>query len=95
MQAKNSKGEELYLVIVSRTNEATHPSAFLKIWEQAVQFIEDAAVEVDDDNLFKKVIKKEIKPEYGRAEVQMVCNRKGWGYDYFETIYVEIAVVFD
>lgn len=91
MQVKNSKGENLYLVIVSQTNEATHPTAFLKTWEKAMQFIEEAAVEVDNDSWFKKVIKKEINFEYHRAELQMVCNRKGWGFDYFKTVRVEYA----
>lgn len=41
---------------------------------------------MDNDNFFAQVVHKKIDEEAHTAEASMRCNKKGWGYDYFNYI---------
>ena len=87
-QLKNSKGENLYLLVKISTNNI-EPYTKVCIWEQALENLNSFTTEVDNETLFSQLIHKEINTEFYRAEASMRQNRKGWGSDFFTYITIK------
>ena len=84
-QLKNSKGENLCLLIKVDTN-SIRPYTKACTWKNALSSLDSFTTEVDDENFFAQLINKEINEEFHRAVASMRCNKKGWGADYFSYI---------
>lgn len=94
---RGSKSEErlpLYTVVQTTSREC---KAWVQIhtWEKAIEYLEKFKDDVDNDNIWRKVVKYSIDKDHNRAEVEYVENHKGWGYDYIVNISVERAYCFD
>lgn len=87
-QLKNSKGENLYLLIKVDTN-SIRPYTKACTWKNALSSLDSFATEVDNESFFVQLINKEINEEFHRAEASMRCNKKGWGADYFSYITIK------
>lgn len=87
-QFKNSKGENLYLLIKVDTN-SIRPYTKVCTWKDALSSFDSFTTEVDNESFFAQLINKEINEEFHRAEASMRCNKKGWGSDYFSYITIE------
>lgn len=85
---KNTKGEDLYIIIVISTNDI-QPHVTASTWEECIKKLEQLTLEVDNDRFFAQLIHKEINKDCHRAEASMRCNKKGWGSDYFKYITIE------
>ena len=94
MRAKNKKGEELYYFITVSSNDFMSPHVTLKTWVDCMSQIESMSEERDSEDWYVKVIKRKIDPPY-YAEVEMLCNHKGWGGDFIKIINVQPAYIFD
>ena len=51
--------------------------------EDAKKLFASYTEEMDNENYFKKVIDKK------ENSVKMICNHKGWGYDYIISVTIE------
>ena len=87
-QIKNTKGEDLYIIIVVSTNDI-QPHVTASTWEGCIKKLEQLTQEADNDRFFAQLIHKEINKDCHRAEASMRCNKKGWGSDYFQYITIE------
>ena len=87
-QLKNSKGEQLYLLIKISTNDIK-PYTKVCTWEKALEMLDSYTTEVDNESLFPQLIHKEINSEFHTAEASMRQNFKGWGSDFFTYITIK------
>lgn len=85
MQMKNDKGEYLYKVVKTSSNNLK-ALVTIKTKEAALEWIEEYTHDVDNANWFRKVINNDIKD--GVGELEFVEDHKGWGYDYLVRIEV-------
>lgn len=91
MQITNKKGEKLYLVVRSKSNDIS-PYTGVKTWEKAMEDFNDFTEDVDNEAMFRKTVKKNID-EGHRAIASCIENRKGWGSDYM--VYIEVSPLYD
>ena len=94
MQLRNSKGEDLYLLVITDSNEFNSPHIKINTWDNVVKSFEDLIQEVENESWSVKQIKVERNPEYHRMEASLICNHKGWGGDFFRVITIESAYCF-
>ena len=92
--AKSEEKVPLYTVIVTTSREAK-AQVYIHTWEKAIEYLEKFKYDVDNDNIWRKVVKCSIDKEQHYAEVEYVENHKGWGYDYIVNITVKKAYCFD
>lgn len=92
MQVTNSKGEQLYQVVIVTTNESM-PSVFLKTWEKALKYFEDITKELDTKEWLRKVVEKNQVDD--RLWATMIMNHKGYGSNYMCSIWVSPAYTFE
>ena len=84
-QLKNSKGEKLYLIVKTNTNNI-EPYTRVYSWEKALELFNSFTTEVDNESFFAQLIHKEIDAEAHTAKASMRQNHKGWGSDFFTYI---------
>lgn len=94
MQLKNEKGEDLYLLVITNSDEFSSPHIKINTWDNVVKSFEDFIQEVENESWSVKQIKVERNPEYHRMEASLICNHKGWGGDFFRVIEVSSAYCF-
>lgn len=94
MQLKNAKGEYLYLLVITNSNEFSSPHIKVNTWDKVIKDFEDLIQEVDDTSWSVKQVKVERLPEYHRMKATLLCNHKGWGGDFFRVITIESAYCF-
>ena len=92
MQVTNSKGEQLYEVVVATTNDIM-PSVSLKTWKNALKYFEEMTTEMDTKDWLRKVVEK--KQVDDRLWATMVMNHRGWGHNYMCSIWVSPAYTFE
>ena len=92
MYVTNSKGEALYVMVISDTNDATNPHVSLKTWDNVVKYFNELVVDLDTDSWYVKVINRNIDTENHTAHASMVCNHKGWGGDFFRVVTIKPAI---
>lgn len=94
---RGAKAEELiplYKVIQTSSKECK-ARVWIHTWEKAIEYLEKFKDDVDNNNIWRKVVKYSVNKERGEAEVEYVENHKGWGYDYIVNISIEAAYCFD
>lgn len=79
MQLRNNKGEYLYLLVITNSNEFNSPYIKINTWDNVVRSFENLIQEVENESWSVKQIKVERNPEYHRMEASLICNHKGWG----------------
>ena len=87
-QIKNTKGEDIYIIIVISTNDI-QPLIIANTWEECIKKLEQLTLEVDNDRVFAQLIYKEINKNCHRAKAFMRCNKKSCGSNYFQYITIE------
>lgn len=87
----NKKGEKLFTVVISKSNEI-EPYVNVYTWDEAINLLEKFNEELDGALWFRKIVKYDVN--YGhRARLEFVENHKGWGSDYF--VVITISSIFD
>lgn len=89
MQLKNRKGEDLYILTITKSNDFSNPYIGIDTWEKVTKSFDDLIQEVDDDNWLVKQVKVSKSDEYHRWEATLLCNHKGWGSDFFKVVKIE------
>ena len=86
----NKNNENLYILTDVKTN-SIKPYIYIGTWEKVIKKFELCTEESDNDSYFSQLIHKVInKPS---AEASMRCNHRGWGYDYFRYITIELLAI--
>lgn len=84
-QIKNTKGEKLYIFIISNTNPIK-PYTYINTWEKCLKKFEECTKELNNDIFFAQIIHKNISEETHTANALIKRNNKNWGYDFFNYI---------
>lgn len=87
-QITNRKGEKLYILTSVDTNDI-RPYIRVNTWIKCKESLERMTTETNNSMFFAQLIHKEINEEEHIAKASMICNRKGWGSDYFKYITIE------
>lgn len=91
MRVTNSKGEELYTVVVSNSNESM-PMVSLMTYKGAMDYFNSFIKEANNDTwMIKLVEKKEVDDRHWAT---LVKNHKGWGGNFLSCIWVDPAYYF-
>ena len=68
------------------------PQTKISTWEKCMEMFESMTTEINNDRFLARLISKDII-ENMYAKATMLCNRKGWGNDFFKYITIEPAYV--
>lgn len=85
-QLTNAKGEKLFILVTNSTN-SIKPYVKVSTWEECLKIFNQKTIETDNDQMLVQLIHKKISENYAEASTR--CNRKGWGYDFFQYITIE------
>lgn len=88
MYLTNKKGEQLFMVTKSTSNDIV-PFARVMTWKKAVEFVSHFNNDIDDDKHYRKVIQYKHREHY--IELTYMQNDKGWGSDYMVKIIVNVV----
>jgi hypothetical protein len=91
MQLKNRKGEDLYILTITKSNDFSSPYISIDTWEKVTKSFDDLIQEVDDANWLVKQVKVSKSDEYHCWEATLLCNHKGWGSDFFKVVKIDTA----
>lgn len=91
MRVTNNKGEELYTIVVSNSNESM-PIVCLKTYEAAMKYFDNFIKEVDNDSWKIKLVEKGAAGN--RCWATLVKNHKGWGGNFLSCIWIDPAYTF-
>lgn len=80
-QIKNTKGEKLYILIISNTN-SIKPYTYVNTWEKCLKKFKECTKECDNNSFFAQIIHKNISEETNTAEASMRRNNRDWGCGY-------------
>lgn len=84
----NKKGEVLCTIIINSSREVSI-KPIIKSWPEAIAWVKSCCEDRNTDTYYVKCVHSEINEERHRANFKAIMNHKGWGYDYFEDIYIE------
>lgn len=77
-------------IIVSTNN--IEPLTKISTWEKCIEIFESMTTEMNNDRFLAHLISKKII-ENTRAKATVLCNKKGWGNDFFRYITIEPAYI--
>lgn len=83
--------EPLYLFTLVKTNDIK-PLIRIANWGRCMKMLSNHTVERNDERFYNHVIHQEIV-ENESAEASCLCNKRGWGNDFFTYITIKRAVV--
>ena len=91
MRVTNSKGEGLYTVVVSNSNESM-PMVSLMSYKTAMDYFESFIKELNNDTWMVKLVER--KDVDDRHWATLVKNHKGWGGNFLSCIWIDPAYSF-
>lgn len=81
--------ERIYLLVVTSSQEPFNPQIYKKnSLEEAIKAFNSRIADVDNDTWKIKCIDKHIDEEFERYSAKLLCNHKGWGYDFIRSVEV-------